>query len=188
MLQRLNNKNPSLPHNSWANLSGFSSTTDVYNTDTHTNTHTAGIKTSWQGQGPGFLDNLNQTNCFNASILCHYERPSLSADGFRARRMCASLCVCVLRGVADCWAPQTTWQILFCSGKLARLCQHWGSSDEEIFRLKESQAFKKLLNVQDIRAAVGGLVSFLLTHWSLWKCMLETEECDSIRVCVCGSL
>lgn len=60
--------------------------------------------------------------------------------------------------------PLRRRQILFCSGKLARFCQHWGSTAEQISRTKASHGFKKLLNVQDIRAAFGGFISFLLAQ------------------------
>lgn len=88
-------------------------------------THAASIKTSWEGHGLVFLDNLNQTNCFNASILYHYVMSSLSDHGcvHHSKNVCVwGECHC------DCWASQTTCQIFFYSGKSAKLCQHSGGA------------------------------------------------------------
>lgn len=170
-----------VPPSVWEQLhsSCFSNIEEVCVTHTHAQ-WSPGIKTSWEEQSPGCLDNLNQTNCLNASILCHYVRQGLSADGLKARQWCVCVypCVCLAGG---CWAPRSTWQILFCSGKSARLCQHWGSATTT------ATTQKKEKKVQDIR----GFISFLLSQ-GLFQCMCETEECTSalhmyVCVCVCHS-
>lgn len=79
-------------------------------------THTWGIKTSWEGQSPGHLDNLNQTNCLNASILCHYVRQGLGADGLKARHLRTPVC-------AHVWG----W-LLGPSADLADIVLFWESS------------------------------------------------------------
>lgn len=131
---------------------------------TPTHRHTCGIKTSWEKQEPGQLDNLNQTNCLNASIRCHYVRQVLSAGGLKTRH-CVCVRACVRAPLAGgCWAPRSTWLTLFCSGKSARLCQHWGSA---------STVPKTVVCLKGSKCAgyIHGFISFLLTQGLLQTCI-----------------
>lgn len=127
-------------------------------------THSAGIKTSWEGQGPRWLDNLNQTNCLNASILCHYVSLSLRAAAFRTRRLCTwlALCVCVFDCVWGGWllGPSDDLAVIVLFWEVSQTLSAWGSTAKQISWPKDSHGLKKVLNVQDIHAAFGAHISF----------------------------
>lgn len=184
LLQRLHLGDTHLPFcvppSVWEQLhsSCFSNIEEVCVTHTHAQ-WSPGIKTSWEEQSPGRLDNLNQTNCLNASILCHYVRQGLSADGLKARQWCVCVypCVCLAGG---CWAPRSTWQILFCSGKSARLCQHWGSATTTATTPKKRKKSTGYTWFHFFPALTRS-VPMHVWNWGMYLCTAH------VRVCMCVS-